>query len=107
MVDARAWEGHGSLAFVSAGQLEVLSDQASLSTITGPPGGGFDSNPQWSPDGEWLAFLHPSPRRCHHSSGSFITVGLFRFGIEWMNKPKDPDGLIADYSYVVAFSFPR
>jgi hypothetical protein len=60
-VNARAWVGHGNLAFVSAGQLEVLSNIGGLSQITGPTGNGFDSNPAWSQDGRWLAFLHTGP----------------------------------------------
>jgi hypothetical protein len=60
-VNGPAWAGHGDLAFVSSGQLEVLSNAGSLTTITGPSGGGFDSNPAWSPDEQWLAFLHTGP----------------------------------------------
>lgn len=52
------WAGHGELAFVSSGQLEVLSNTGRLATITGPTSGGIDSNPAWSPDGQWLAFLY-------------------------------------------------
>jgi hypothetical protein len=60
-VDAAAWAGHGDLAFVSSGQLEVLSDAGTVTAVTGPPPGGFDSNPAWSSDGRWLAFLHTGP----------------------------------------------
>jgi hypothetical protein len=60
-VNGPGWAGHGDLAFVSSGQLEVLSNAGSLTTITGPSGGGFDSNPAWSPDEQWLAFLHTGP----------------------------------------------
>ncbi len=60
-VDATAWAGHGDLAFVSSGRLGVLSDTGTLTEITGPPGGGFDSNPAWSLDDQWLAFLHTGP----------------------------------------------
>ena len=60
-VDGSAWVGHGKLAFVSNGQLDVLSDTGSLAVVTGPTGGGFDSNPAWSPDEQWLAFLHTGP----------------------------------------------
>ncbi len=59
-VDAAAWAGNGDLAFVSEGTLEVLGDGGSLTAVTGPSG-GFDSNPAWSPDGQWLAFLHSVP----------------------------------------------
>ena len=57
-VDGAAWRGHGDLAFVSGGQLEVLSNDGSLTEVTGPTGGGSDSTPAWSPNGQWLAFLH-------------------------------------------------
>jgi dipeptidyl aminopeptidase/acylaminoacyl peptidase len=60
-VNGPAWAGHGDLAFVSTGQLEVLSNAGSLTKITGPSSGGFDSNPAWSPDEQWLAFLHTGP----------------------------------------------
>jgi hypothetical protein len=60
-VDGSAWAGHGSLAFVSEGQLEVLSDAGRLTEITGPTGEGTDSNPSWSANGRWLAFLHTGP----------------------------------------------
>ncbi len=60
-VNGSAWAGHGDLAFVSRGQLEVLSNTGSLTTITGPTDGGFDSNPAWSTDSQWLAFLYTGP----------------------------------------------
>ncbi len=60
-VDASAWQGHGNLAFISRGQLEMLSNAGALSKITGPTGGGFDSDAAWSSDGHWLAFLHTGP----------------------------------------------
>lgn len=59
-VDPTAWRGHGDLAFVSEGQLEVLGNDSTLTAITGPPA-GTDTNPQWSPDGRWLAFLNTGP----------------------------------------------
>jgi hypothetical protein len=60
-VDAASWAGHGDLAFVSSGRLAVLTDGGTLTQITGPTGGGFDSNPAWSVDDRWLAFLHTGP----------------------------------------------
>jgi dipeptidyl aminopeptidase/acylaminoacyl peptidase len=58
VTNAAAWIGHGDLAFVSRGQLEVLDQAGRLSTIVGPAAGGYDSDPSWSMDGQWLAFLH-------------------------------------------------
>jgi hypothetical protein len=60
-VDPTAWAGHGDLAFVSAGRLEILTDSGRLLRVIGPPGAGTDSNPAWSADGSWLAFLHTAP----------------------------------------------
>ena len=60
-VNASAWRGHGNLALISSGQLEILSNTGTLSGITGPTGGGFDSDAAWSPDDHWLAFLHTGP----------------------------------------------
>ena len=59
-VDGTAWQGHGDLAFVSEGQLEVLGNNGTLTAITGPTG-GTDTNPSWSPGGRWLAFLSTGP----------------------------------------------
>lgn len=59
-VDGAAWAGNGELAFVSKGELEVLGDAGDLTAVTGPSG-GFDSNPAWSADGRWLAFLNSVP----------------------------------------------
>ncbi len=57
-VHGAVWAGHGDLAFVSSGQLDVLEGAGVVTTIIGPPAGGYDSNPSWSADGAWLAFLH-------------------------------------------------
>ena len=57
-VNNGAWSGNGMLAFVSRGRLYVLSSSGSLSQVSGPPSGGFDSNPAWSARGGVLAFLH-------------------------------------------------
>jgi dipeptidyl aminopeptidase/acylaminoacyl peptidase len=57
-VDGRAWAGNGMLAFVSRSRLYVLSTAGRLTRVSGPPAGGFDSNPGWSADGAMLAFLH-------------------------------------------------
>lgn len=60
-VNASAWQGHGNLAFISSGQLEILSTAGTLTEITGPTGGGFDSDAAWSSGDQWLAFLHTGP----------------------------------------------
>ena len=57
----RAWKGHGNLAVVSRGKLVVLRDDGTAHVVSGPPRGGFDSSPEWSADGRWLAFLHQAP----------------------------------------------
>ena len=59
-VDATAWHGHGSLAFVSRGRLEVVGNDGARSGVSGPVG-GTDTNPSWSPGGEWLAYLNTGP----------------------------------------------
>lgn len=59
-VDAHAWIGHGDLAFVSDGRLHILTNVGQLVSIHGP-GAGFDSEPVWSADRHWLAFVHTGP----------------------------------------------
>ena len=51
---ARAWRGDGNLAVVSGGQLHVVGNDGREVTVTGP---GAPSEPAWSPDGKWVAFL--------------------------------------------------
>ncbi len=58
-VDARTFEGHGELAFISRGTLWAL-DGASLRRIA-LPGLLVPSVPSVSPDGRWLAFLATYP----------------------------------------------
>jgi hypothetical protein len=60
-VDGPAWAGHGDLAFVSRGHLEILSNDGRLVRVSGPPDTGSDESPAWSVDGHWLAFLHTGP----------------------------------------------
>jgi dipeptidyl aminopeptidase/acylaminoacyl peptidase len=60
-VDRTGWAGHGELAFVSRSRLYTLSASGHLAAVSGPPSSGYDSNPEWSPDGEWLAFFHTGP----------------------------------------------
>ena len=57
--DARAFDGHGELAFISRGTLWVL-DGGSFRRIT-LPGLLRPSVPDLSPDGRWLAFLATYP----------------------------------------------
>jgi dipeptidyl aminopeptidase/acylaminoacyl peptidase len=77
-VGAKAFGGHGRLAFVSAGALYVLDGSApgqpaALHAITTgktpagqtpagqTPAGQQPGSPAWSPDGRWLAFLVGAP----------------------------------------------
>jgi dipeptidyl aminopeptidase/acylaminoacyl peptidase len=54
VVDARAFRGHGILAFVSQGNLWVLDGRdGSLREVSHGHGA---TDPQFSPDGRWLAF---------------------------------------------------
>jgi hypothetical protein len=61
IVDRTGWAGHGQLAFVSRSRLYTLSASGHLAALSGPPSTGYDSNPEWSPDGKWLAFFHTGP----------------------------------------------
>ena len=60
-MDRTGWAGHGELAFVSRSRLYTLSASGHFAAISGPPSTGYDSNPEWSPDGKWLAFFHTGP----------------------------------------------
>ncbi len=60
-VDAAAFKGQGRLAFVSGGLLYVLDGQTGV--VRQLTTDGIASQPAWSPDGEWLAFLRaPGPQ---------------------------------------------
>ena len=61
-INSRAFAGHGTLAFVSRGKLWVLDGHnGSLRLL---PANGFPpTQPAFSPDGKWLAYLQP-----HHSA---------------------------------------
>jgi WD40-like Beta Propeller Repeat len=87
--EARAFGGHGRLAFVSRSRIYVLDGSAaghtaSLHAI--PTGktttGKTPSSPAWSPDGRWLAFLVGTP-----SADGAVTAGAL-----WL---AGPDGQAA------------
>jgi TolB protein len=54
-INAAAFKGQGRLAFVCGGLLYVLDGQTG--TLRRLTTDGIASQPVWSPDGEWLAFL--------------------------------------------------
>ncbi len=112
-VNASAWRGHGNLALISSGQLEILSNTGTLSGITGPTGGGFDSDAAWSPDDHWLAFLHTGPANGYDLPAPTLwllvtgatraqevtTSGIAMF--EW-----SPTAPVLAYSVVPKYNFP-
>ncbi|MGH9068177.1 MAG: hypothetical protein ACRD0J_11940 [Acidimicrobiales bacterium] len=55
LVDGKAFSHQGELAFVSRGRLYLL--QGRSGRLTAVPGPGQPSQPTWSSDGTWLAFL--------------------------------------------------
>jgi hypothetical protein len=71
-VNARAFQGHGTLAFVSKGSLYVL-DGATGRLVHLGDGGHTASDPRLSADGRWLAYLEqvgpPSPDAAGSSHG--------------------------------------
>ncbi len=48
------WRGNGELAVISGGQLHLLDNHGGWRAVAGP---GTASQPSWSPDGQWVAFL--------------------------------------------------
>ncbi len=68
VVDAKAFGGHGILAFVSKGTLWVL-DGSSASVREVSHGRGA-TDPQFSPDGKWLAFINNSRAWIARSDGT-------------------------------------
>jgi WD40-like Beta Propeller Repeat len=111
-VNASLWRGHGNLAFISSGQLEILSNAGTLTDITGPTG-GFDSDVAWSPDDQWLAFLHTGPAngydipaptlwllKAGSSQAQEVTtsgIGMFAWS---------PTAPVLAYTIVVKYNFP-
>ncbi len=56
---ASAWNAGGELAVASGGQLHLLDNRGTTHVLAGP---GVVSQPSWSADGTWVAFLRtPSP----------------------------------------------
>lgn len=62
IVNLRAFAGHGTLAFVSRGKLWVLDGQTG--SLRAAPSQFSPTQPVFSPDGKWLAYLQQ-----HASSG--------------------------------------
>jgi WD40-like Beta Propeller Repeat len=67
-IGAKAFGGHGRLAFVSAGRLYVLDGAAAGQAATlhpvsaaKTPTAQAPGSPAWSPDGRWLAYLVGAP----------------------------------------------
>lgn len=83
-VDARAFAGHGRLAFVSRGSLFVLDGATrKLIAVTGPHADALD--PQFSPDGRWLLYSLGEGFGLARADG--VDPHLYRGGAEWL-----PDG---------------
>jgi hypothetical protein len=68
LIGGKAFDGHGRLAFVSAGRLFVLDGSPGgqptglHAVATGSaPAGQTPGSPAWSPDGRWLAYLVGTP----------------------------------------------
>lgn len=58
VVAVRAFAHHGNLAFVSHGKLWLLNGNANKLRLLSTPGGGFTaSQPVFSSDGKWVAYL--------------------------------------------------
>ena len=82
--EARAFGGHGRLAFVSSSRIYVLDGSAagrtaSLHAI--PTARTTPGSPAWSPDGRWLAFLVGTP-----SADGAVTAGAL-----WLAGPDGQD----------------
>ncbi len=53
---AGSWKGDGEVAVISDGRLELLGHDGADHVVAGT-GPGAPSQPSWSPDGKWVAFL--------------------------------------------------
>jgi hypothetical protein len=53
------WKGDGELAVISDGRLLLVDDDGRSYLVAGP---GVASQPSWSPDGTWVAFLRAPAR---------------------------------------------
>lgn len=83
-IGGKAFDGHGRLAFVSAGRLYVLDGSPSGRTaglhavLTGNGASGqTPGSPAWSPDARWLAYLVGAP-----SADGAVTSGAL-----WLSGP--------------------
>ncbi|MGA3221500.1 MAG: hypothetical protein ABSE77_20915, partial [Acidimicrobiales bacterium] len=56
---AASWEGDGELAVISDGRLRLFDNDGRSYVVAGP---GAPSQPSWSPDGKWVAFLRTPAR---------------------------------------------
>ncbi len=71
VVNKAAFAGEGQLAFVSSGKLWVLDGSKSLVSVH--TGNLVPSNPAFSPDGRWLAFV-ASAEVSHNYSGDVLST---------------------------------
>jgi hypothetical protein len=100
-IGAKAFGGHGRLAFVSAGRLYVLDGSAAseMATLHGvltgkTPAVKTPGSPAWSPDGRWLAYLVGAP-----SADGAVTGGAL-----WLAGP-DGQGAHQVLPNVVGFAW--
>jgi hypothetical protein len=72
-VDATAFSRQGNLAFVSRGSLWVLDGSTKVLVAVRAPG-LVPSNPSFSPDGKWLAFVASVEVSQHYSGGYALST---------------------------------
>lgn len=87
-VDAAAFSGQGNLAFVSQGSLWVLDGSTKALVAVRAPG-LVPSNPSFSPDGKWLAFV-ASAEASQHYSGGFVLSTVVTSSL-WMSRANGAD----------------